>query len=192
MDTNAFFKLSYGLYIITSKSKDKESGCVINAMMQLTVEPLQIAIAINKNNYTTHLIQESQVFNASVLMKDVSMDIIKIFGFQSGRDTHKFKNGNYGVDKNGLKYLKDASAMFGCRVKKSIDVGTHYVFIAEVEEAKILNEGEVLTYATYHERKKVKQGWRCDVCGFIYEGEQLPEDYICPVCKVDASHFKKL
>ena len=192
MDTNAFFKLSYGLYVITSKSNDKESGCVINAMMQLTAESPQIAIAVNKNNYTTELIQESQVFNASVLMDDVSMDVIKTFGFQSGRDNDKFKDGNYGTDQNGLKYLKDASATFSCQVKKSIDVGTHILFIAKVIEAKILNEGEVLTYAAYHEKKKVKKGWRCTVCGFIYEGENLPEDYICTVCKVDASHFSKI
>ena len=90
------------------------------------------------------------------------------------------------------KYLKDASATFSCQVKKSVDVGSHIMFIAEVTEAQILNDGEVLTYAAYHEKKKVKQGWLCDVCGFIYEGEQLPEDYICPVCKVDASHLSKI
>ena len=153
MDTNAFFKLSYGLYIVTSKKDDKESGCVINTMTQITAQPAQVAITINKENYTTSLIQDSRVFNVSVLLDNVSMDVIKTFGFQSGRNTDKFKDGNFGEDKNGLKYL---------------------------------------TYAAYHEKKKVKQGWLCDVCGFIYEGEQLPEDYICPVCKVDASHFSKI
>ena len=192
MDTNAFFKLSYGLYIVTSKKDDKESGCVINTMTQITAQPAQVAITINKENYTTSLIQDSRVFNVSVLLDNVSMDVIKTFEFQSGRNTNKFKDGNYGEDKNGLKYLKDASATFSCQVKKSVDVGSHIMFIAEVTEAQILNDGEVLTYAAYHEKKKVKQGWLCDVCGFIYEGEQLPEDYICPVCKVDASHFSKI
>lgn len=206
MDTKAFFKLSYGLYIVTSKDDNKESGCVINTMTQVTSEPSQVCVTINKNNYTTELIQRSQMFNVSVLLEEVSMDTIRTFGFQSGRSINKFENGNYGVDSQGMKYLKDAAACFTCVVKQTLDVGTHIMFVAEVKDAKVLNDGDVLTYAAYHQKKNgttpknapsyveetTKQGWRCDVCGYIYEGESLPEDYICPICKVDASHFIKI
>lgn len=206
MDTKAFFKLSYGLYIVTSKDNDNESGCVINTMTQVTSEPSQVCITINKNNYTTELVQKSQLFNVSVLLEDVSMDVIRTFGFQSGREANKFENIDYNVDSMGLKYLKDAAAYFTCQVKQNVDVGTHMMFIAEVKDAKVLKDGEVLTYAAYHQKKNgttpksapsyveetTKQGWRCDVCGYIYEGETLPDDYICPICKVDATHFVKI
>lgn len=206
MDTKAFFKLSYGLYIVTSKDDNKESGCVINTMTQVTSDPSQVCITINKNNYTTELIQRSQMFNVSVLLEKVSMDTIRTFGFQSGRNINKFENENYDVDSLGMKYLKNSAAYFTCVVKQTLDVGTHIMFVAEVKDAKVLNDGDVLTYAAYHQKKNgttpksapsyieenTKQGWRCDVCGYIYEGESLPEDYICPICKVDASHFIKI
>lgn len=207
MDTKAFFKLTYGLYIITSKFGDKESGCVINTMTQATSEPSQVTVTLNKNNYTTKLIQESGVFNVSVLLESVSMDTIRQFGFQSGQDTNKFGIGEYGEDSHGVKYLlNDSSASFTCRVKQSLDVGTHILFVAEVEDAKVLSEDEVLTYTNYHNKKNgttpksapsyveetEKQGWRCNICGYIYEGATLPEDFVCPICKMDVSHFEKL
>lgn len=207
MDTTAFFKLTYGLYVVTTKSNDKESGCVINTMTQATSEPSQVTVTLNKNNYTTELIQESGVFNVSVLLESVTMDTIRQFGFQSGRDVNKFTEGNYGTDANGVKYLtQDTAAVFTCRVKKSMDAGTHILFLAEVEDAKSLSDDEVLTYANYHNKKNgttpksapsyveetQKQGWRCDICGYIYEGDSLPDDYTCPICKMDASHFEKL
>ncbi len=207
MDTKAFFKLSYGLYIVTSKNNDEESGCVINTMTQVTAEPAQVCVTLNKENYTTQIIQKSGVLNVSVLLDDVSMDTIRQFGFQCGRDVNKFEGIKWDVDQNGVKYLtQESAAMFVCKVNKTVDVGTHLMFICEVLDAKTLDEGEVLTYAAYHNKKngttpknapsyveeKDKTGWRCDVCGFIYEGDVLPEGYICPVCKVDASHFHKI
>lgn len=207
MDTKAFFKLTYGLYVITSKNNNEESGCVINTMTQVTSSPSQVCVTLNKQNYTTQLIEKSQVFNVSVLLDEVSMDTIRQFGFQCGKDVNKFENIDYQEDVNGVKYLtKESAAMFACCVKQMIDVGTHIMFIAEVVDAKVLNDGELLTYSAYHDKKNgttpknapsyieetQKQGWRCDVCGFIYEGEELPENYICPVCKVDASHFHKI
>lgn len=207
MDTTAFFKLTYGLYIVTSKDGEHESGCVMNTMTQVTAEPAQVCITLNKDNYTTQLIEKNGVFNVSVLLDDVSMDLIRQFGFQSGRDVNKFENIKYDTDQHGVKYLtQDSAAMFVCRVKQKVDVGTHYMFISEVCDAKTLSNEPVLTYTAYHEKKKgttppsapsyieetKKQGWRCDVCGYIYEGDSLPEDYICPICKVDASHFHKI
>ncbi|MEG0367674.1 MAG: flavin reductase [Coprobacillus sp.] len=207
MDTKAFFKLSYGLYVVTSKSNGNNSGCVINTMTQVTVDPTQICVNLNKDNYTTQLIQESGVFNVSVLLEEVSMDVIRNFGFQSGKDVNKFENVSWDKDKNDVPYLtQDSAAMFSCRVKQVMDAGTHLMFLAEVEDAKVLSDNEVLTYSAYHTKKNgttpksapsyieetEKQGWRCDVCGFIYEGDTLPEGYICPICKVDASHFHKI
>ncbi|MEG0275707.1 MAG: flavin reductase [Coprobacillus sp.] len=207
MDIKAFFKLTYGLYIVTTKNKDQESGCVINTMTQVTASPSQVSIALNKDNYTTELIKESGIFNVSVLLDNVSMDTIRNFGFQSGKDVNKFENMDYKIDNLGIKYLtKESAATFSCKVNQIVDAGTHFMFIAEVVDTKVLSEEEVLTYSAYHEKKNgatpknapsyieepTQSGYRCDVCGFIYEGETLPEDYICPVCKVDASHFQKI
>ena len=207
MDSKAFFKLSYGLYIVTSKNDNQESGCVINTMTQVTAEPSQVCITLNKENYTTQIIEKSGVFNVSVLLEKVPMEIIRTFGFQCGKDVNKFENIAYETDVNDVKYLtENTAAMFACRVKKTVDVGTHLMFISEVEDAQTLSDETVLTYAAYHDKKNgttpksapsyveetTKQGWRCDVCGFIYEGETLPEEYICPICKVDASHFHKI
>ncbi len=207
MDTKAFFKLNYGLYIVTTKNNEKESGCVINTMTQVTADPAQVCITLNKETYTGKLIQESQIFNVSVLLDEVSMDTITQFGFQSGKDVDKFAVGEYETDLNGVHYLaKESAAMFACRVEKMVDVGTHIMYIAKVEDAKVLSDLPTLTYSAYHGKKNgttpkgapsfveetQKHGWQCDVCGFIYEGETLPEDYICPICKVDATHFYKI
>ena len=207
MDKTAFFKLSYGLYIITSQCDNKDSGCIANTFTQVTSEPSQVCITLNKNNFTTKLIENSCVFNCGVLLDDVSMDIIRHFGFQSGKDVDKFKDVDYFVDSQNVKQIKEGlAATFTCKVNKIIDVGTHEMFVAEVVDAKVLSNQEVLTYSNYHSKKKgstpknapsyveetTKTGWRCDVCGYIYEGETLPEDYTCPVCKVDASHFQKI
>lgn len=207
MDMKAFFKLSYGLYIVSSKYNMQESACVANTVTQVTASPAQLCVTLNKDNYTTHIIQESQLFNVSVLLEDVDMDTIRHFGFQSGRDVKKFEDVQYGTDVNDLKYLiKNSAATFSCRVKQTVDVGSHLMFIGEVEEAKILSDEPVLTYAAYHEKKNgttpasapsyvedvEKHGWKCDVCGFIYEEDELPEDFVCPICKVDASHFHKI
>ena len=206
MDKKAFFKLSYGLYIVTTAYEGKESGCVINTMTQVTSTPSQVCVTLNKNNYTTELLLGSRVFHVSVLLDEVSMDTIRQFGFQSGRDVDKFNVGEYLVDDYGIKYLKNESAAsFSCVVKQVIDVGTHYMFIAEVKDAEVLSDHEVLTYSAYHHKKNgltpphapsyiddAKRGYRCDICGFIYDGEPLPDDYICPICKADVTHFHKI
>lgn len=207
MDIKAFFKLSYGVYIVSSKYNMQESGCVINTMTQVTASPAQVSVTLNKENYTTHIIQESELFNVSVLLDNVDMDTIRHFGFQSGRDVKKFQNVEYEEDIHEIKYItKGVAATFACKVKKMVDVGSHIMFIGEVVDAKVLSDEPVLTYAAYHEKKNgvtppsapsyveepEKHGFKCDVCGFIYEGDELPEGYTCPVCKVDASHFHKI
>lgn len=154
MDSKAFFKLSYGLYIVTSKNDNQESGCVINTMTQVTAEPSQVCITLNKENYTTQIIEKSGVFNVSVLLEKVPMETIRTFGFQCGKDVNKFENIAYETDVNDVKYLtENTAAMFACRVKKTVDVGTHLMFISEVEDAQTLSDETVLTYAAYHDKK---------------------------------------
>lgn len=210
MDTKAFFKLSYGLYVVTTRDGENQSGCVANTMTQVTSDPAQVCITLNKNNYTTDLIQKSGVLNVSVLTEEVPMETIRHFGFQSGRNVHKFADVEAipcSQDIHGVYYLtRYSAASFACQVKQRIDVGTHVMFVCEVKDARTLSASPVLTYANYHLLKKgttpknapsyieekQKKGWRCDVCGYIYEGETLPEDFVCPVCKVDRSHFQKI
>lgn len=207
MDKKAFFKLTYGLYLITSHHSGHDSGCIANTFTQVTSSPARVSIALNKDNYTTELIKESKVFNCGVLLDEVSMDTIRHFGFQSGRDVDKFKDIAYQTDENGVKQIKDGlSATFSCKVIDIIDAGTHILFIGEVNSCEVVSDKEVLTYTNYHNKKKgstpkaapsyieetTKTGWRCTVCGFILEQEELPEDYICPICKQPASVFEKI
>ena len=207
MDNKAFFKLNYGLYIITSCNNEKAGGCIANTFTQVTSQPSQICVTLNKDNYTTQLINDSGVFNCGVLLKEVPMDTIRRFGFQSGKDVDKIDGIDYFVDSQGVKQINQSlAATFECKVTKTLDVGTHIMFVAEVVDAKVLSDEDVLTYSDYHLLKKgttpknapsfiqetTKRGWRCDVCGYIYEGEDLPADYISPVCKVDRTHFKEI
>lgn len=195
MDKNAFHKISYGLYVVSSSNDGKFSGCVSNTFIQVTSDPSQVAITLNKNNFTTSLIENSAVYNVVIMQDNVSDDTIKHFGFQSGRDVDKFADIEFDVDSLNLKYpTTNMAAMFSVKVNQIVTLSTHIMFIGEVVDCKVLSNEKVLTYENYHARKsqKPKSGWRCDVCGFVYDGEELPEDYICPVCKQPASVFKKI
>lgn len=206
MDTKAFFKLSYGLYLVSSTYQGKDSGCIINTMMQVTANPAKVTITLSKENYTTSLIDKSKVFNGAVLLDAIDMDIIRRFGFQSGKDVDKFKDIEYEKDRYGIKQIKDGiAADFCCKVIDQKDVGTHIMFIAEVMDATVYSEDSVLLYANYHKKKNgttppkapsyqevTKKGYRCKVCGYVLEADVLPEDYICPVCKQPASVFEKI
>lgn len=207
MDKKAFFKLSYGLYVITSNCNSKDSGCIANTFTQVTSDPSKVSITLNKENYTTKLIEDSSVFNCGVLLEDVDMDIIRRFGFQSGRDVNKFEGIDFIEDCHHVKQITTGiGATFSCKVVNMMDVGTHIMFIGEVVDCKVISDAPVLTYATYHDKKNgttpknapsyveetTKKGYRCSVCGFILEEDVLPEDYICPICKQPASVFEKL
>lgn len=191
MNNEAFFKISYGLYIISTQYQGIHTACIANTFMQVTDQPKQICFVLNKNNYTTELVNKSRHANIGVLSEDVSMDVIKNFGIYSGRDKDKFRDIDYFEDKYGIRQFKDVVAYFSTEIINVVDVGTHYIFIGYVDEADVFNDKTVLTYEAYHQRK-VSKGYRCKVCGFIYEGETLPDDYICPICKVDASFFEKI
>ena len=207
MNNKAFFKLSYGLYVVSSSCDGKDSACIANTFVQVTSEPARVCITLNKNNYTTSLIETSCVYNVGVLLDDIDMDVIRRFGFQSGKDVNKFDGIDYEVDCQNIKQITEGiAASFSVKVISMTDVGTHIMFVGDVIDCKVINEGEVLTYANYHNKKNgttpknassyqadtSKHGWRCTVCGFILEADELPEDFICPVCKQPASVFEKI
>lgn len=207
MNESALFKLSYGLYIISSKEDEKLVGCVANTLHQVTSSPIKVSITLNKDNVTQQVIERTKRFNAVVLSEQVSMDVIKTFGFQSSKDIDKYATHAYALDSQGLPYLSEnTSAFVSCNVIDSLDLDTHVLYVGEVIEAETLSDEPVMTYAYYHQvkngatpknapsyqAKQQKIGWRCTVCGYLYEGDPLPSDYICPLCGADASAFEKV
>lgn len=203
MDKKALYNLSYGVFMVGTKSGDKKNGCITNTCIQVTNDPLRVAAAVINANYTAELIKESGMFTLSMLDKTVSFDTIKHFGFQSGRDVDKLKNLTLPEDNNGIPYMGwSACAMLSCKVVDSIDLGSHTLFIAEVTDAKVLSDKAPLTYADYQNEVKPKPaavssekkivGWKCKICGYIYEGSELPKDYSCPICGHGPDDFEPI
>lgn len=200
MDTKVLFKIGYGLYVLTANEGDKDNGCIINTAMQVTSDPLQIAIAVNKNNYTTGMIQRTKKFNLSILDELAPFEIFKNFGYQSGANVNKFANyNNTKRSPNGAVYLTDSTnAYISAFVKQEIDLGSHILFIAQLVAAESLSDETSVTYDFYQKNikpkpeKTNKKGWRCKICGYIYEGENLPSDFICPICKHGAIDFERI
>lgn len=200
MNTSALFKIGYGLYVLTANEQGKDNGCIVNTVMQVTSDPCQIAICVNKNNYTCEMIQHTRKFNVSVLAEGVSFDVFKNFGFQSGRNADKFVSfSEVKRTPNGIYYItKDTNAYMSAYVQQEIDLGTHIMFIAQLVEAEILSEKPTVTYDFYQKYIKPKpevttvKGWRCKICGYVYENENLPSDFICPICKHGAVDFEKI
>lgn len=203
MDKNAFFKIGYGLYVVSTNDGAKDNGMISNTFMQITNEPYEVVVAVNKANYTRELIQKTKAFNVSVLSEDVTFDVIKRFGFQSGRTADKF-DGFESCFKmqNGIYALNNrfSNAVFACRVKGETDFSTHTLFIAEVTDSVLLSDKSTCTYDYYQKNVKPKPQpqtagktvWRCKICGYEYVGETLPADFICPLCKHPASDFEKV
>ena len=200
MNTNALFKIGYGLYILTANEQGKDNGCIINTAMQVTSDPCRIAICVNKNNYTCEMIQHTKKFNISVLTEATGFDVFKNFGYQCGRNIDKFAN-FYDTKRspNGVLYItKNTNAYFSAWVQQEVDLGTHIMFIAQLVEAEVLSDKPTVTYDFYQKNIKPKpqatekRGWRCKICGYIYEGETLPNDFICPICKHGAIDFEKI
>ena len=200
MDPSAFFKLSYGLFVLTAKDGAKDNGCIINTVLQVTDTPKRILIAVNKANYTHDMIQKTGVFNVSVLTTDVPFKVFQQFGFQSGRDVDKFAGDAEARTANGLRYIPEYSnAVLSGKVINSYDYDTHTVFVADVTEAVTLSNVPSVTYQYYFDHIKPKpqpttekKGFVCKICGYIYEGDELPADYICPLCKHGAEDFERL
>lgn len=200
MDTNALFKIGYGLYVLTANDNGKDNGCIINTAMQVTSDPCQIAIAVNKKNYTAGMIHNTRKFNISVLSESVKFDTFKHFGFQSGADIDKFANfSNTERTPNGLLYItKDTNAFMSAYVQQEIDLGSHLMFIGQLVASEVLADTPTVTYDYYQKNIKPKpetskkSGWRCKICNYVYEGEELPPDFICPWCKHGAADFEKI
>ena len=203
IDPNALFKLSYGLYVVTAQDENgRDNGCITNAVMQVTDSPNRIAIGVNKANCTHDMIAKSGKFSVSVLTEDAPFKLFQHFGFRSGRDVDKFQEFKH-ADRcaNGLYYLsKYSNALISGTVIASEDCGTHTLFIADVTEACILSDAPSVTYEYYFEHIKPKppvsagpqKGFVCKVCGYVYEGDVLPADFICPLCKHGADAFEPL
>ena len=204
MNQQVMYQLSYGLFVLTSAFEGRESGCIINTAGQVTSEPNRISITVNKSNFTHDLVTESGQFNLSILSESASFDTFKHFGFQSGREADKFAG--YGAcqrSANGLYYITAGTNGFlSATVEQALDLGTHTLFIAGVDDMEPIADVPSATYAYYQSHIKPqpqkagsaagKTVWRCRVCGYIYEGENLPGDFICPLCKHPASDFEKV
>lgn len=202
MDVKALFNIDCGLYILTAVEGDKDNGCIINTVMQVTNTPNRIAVAVNKANLTHDMIKSTGMFNVSVLTEDTPFGIFEHFGFQSGRDVNKFENyGAVGRSSNGVLYVKViTNSYISGRVENIIDLGTHSLFIAEVTDCVVLSDERSVNYTYYQENIKPKpetkksddgkKRYVCKVCGYVYEGDELPPDYICPLCKHGAEDFE--
>ena len=201
VEQNAMFSLSYGLFVLTARDGAKDNGCIINTVTQLTDTPKRISIAVNKANYTHDMIKKTGVFNVSVLSNDAPFAMFQHYGFQSGRDVDKFA-GVQGMARatNGVYYLPYCTnAFISAKVTQTIEFETHTLFIADVTEARQLSDVPSMTYAYYFANVKPKpsklkeqHGWVCKICGYVYEGEELPADFICPLCKHGAEDFEKV
>lgn len=203
MNNKAMYNLTYGLFVLTSCHDGKDSGCIINTAGQVTSEPNRISIAVNKGNFTHDLVEQSGVFNLSILSQDARFETFKHFGFQSGRTVDKFAGyAECRRSQNGLYYVTaGVNGYISAAVEQKVDLGTHTLFIASVSDLDVLSDTPSATYAYYQSNIKPKPEkpaasgktvWRCTVCGYTYEGEELPADYICPLCKHPASDFEKV
>lgn len=199
VDPTALFKIGYGLYVVTSNDGKRDNGFICNTVTQLTDTPFRIAVNINKRNYSCETIKKTGLLNVCTLSQDAPFNIFQQFGFQSGRDTDKFANFNYSHrSSNGLQFMtKYANGYISAKVIDTVDLGTHTMFICDVTESAVLSDRETMTYTYYQSNVKPKpdtdkKGFVCDICGYIYEGDELPEDFICPLCKHGASDFSPL
>ena len=205
MDIKAMYKLSYGLFVLTAREADKDNGCIINTAIQAALSPNQLSICVNKANYTHDIIKKTGEFTVSVLSQNAGFDLFKHFGFQSGRELNKFENfSKCKRGANGIYYITEGTnAYISVKVTKTNDLGSHTMFIGEISDMEVLSEAPSVTYDYYLNNIKPKPQavgttpagqtvWRCIICGYEYVGEELPEDFICPLCKHPASDFEKI
>ena len=196
---SALNSIGYGLYVVTSNDGKKHNGLIVNTVSQVTSSPNRIAVTINKSNYSHHVIKQTGKMNVNCLTVDAPFSIFERFGFQSGRNVDKFENQEVITSDNGLVMLtRYANAVMSLKVEDYVDLGTHGMFIASVTEARVLSDKATMTYSYYHEKVKPKpetegkKGYVCKICGYVYEGHPLPEDYICPLCKHGAEDFEEI
>ncbi len=198
-DMSALFRIGYGLYVVTSNDGKKDNGLIVNTVTQLTDSPYRVAVNINKANYSHHVIKQTGVMNVNCLSVEAPFSVFQQFGFQSGRSADKFAGQKVNRSDNGLVFLdKYINAFMSLKVEQYVDMGTHGMFICSVTEARVMSEQDTMTYTWYQKNVKPKpetegkKGFVCKVCGYIYEGDELPEDYICPLCKHGAVDFEPI
>lgn len=199
-DPKALFNIGYGLYVVTSNDGIKDNGLILNSVMQLTSSPEKIAVCINKLNYSHDVILESREMNINCLTESTPFSTFEHFGFKSGRDTDKFELIFPARSDNGLAVLtENINSYISLRVDDYTDLGTHGLFICSVTESKVINNEKTMTYTYYHENVKPKpksdgkvRGYVCEICGYIHEGDELPEDFVCPVCYHGREDFSPL
>ena len=211
MDKKVLRNLSYGVYVVTSKDKDRNIGCVANSIMQVTSNPSVIAVSINHDNYTNKIIKETNVFGVSILKERVDANIIGTFGFKSSKDTDKFNNIDF-KEILGIPVLKDTCGYMICKVIDTMETSTHTIFLGQVIESGDYTSENAMTYKYYHEYLKGSspknaptyeeksiisadkdnktKKWKCSICGYIYEGDELPDDFVCPICGVGKEKFE--
>ena len=198
-DLTALFNIGYGLYVITSNDGKKDNGLIVNTVTQVTNTPNRIAVTINKQNYSHHIIKQTGVMNINCLTVDAPFKVFEAFGFRSGRNVDKFADCTPLRSDNGLVFLpRYINSFMSLKVEQYIDLDTHGMFICSVTEARVLNDRETMTYTYYQNNVKPKpetegkKGYVCKICGYVYEGEELPEDFICPLCKHGAADFEEI
>ncbi len=198
-DLSALFKIGYGLYVVTSNDGKKDNGLIVNTVSQLTNSPNRVAVCINKQNYSYHVIRQTGIMNVNCLSVEAPFAVFESFGFRSGRNTDKFEGQNALRSDNGLVFLpKYINAFMSLKVEQYVDLDTHGMFICSVTEARVISDKETMTYTYYQNNVKPKpetegkKGYVCKVCGYVYEGDELPEDYICPLCKHGAVDFEPI
>ena len=198
-DLSALFKIGYGLYVVTSNDGKKDNGLIVNTVTQLTNTPNRVAVAINKDNYSHHVIKQTGVMNINCLSVKAPFKVFQNFGFQSGRTADKFANCSPMRSDNGLVFLpKYINSFMSLKVEQYLDFDTHGLFVCSITEARVMNEDDTMTYTYYQNHVKPrpdtegKTGWVCVVCGYIYEGDDLPDDFVCPLCKHGVADFERI
>ena len=198
-DLTALFKIGYGLYVVTSNDGTRDNGLIVNTVSQVTNTPNRVAVCISKQNYSHHIIKQTGKMNVNCLSTDAPFSLFERFGFQSGRTVDKFKGIDVLRSDNGLVFLPDSiNAFLSLKVEQYVDLDTHGMFVCSVTEARVLSDRESMTYAYYQQNVKPKpategkKGYVCKICGYVYEGDELPEDFVCPLCKHGAADFEPI
>ncbi len=201
MDTKALFQIPYGLFVLSVRQGEQDNGCIVNTVAQVTSNPLRITVCVNKANLTHDMMIATGNCNISVLTQETAFDLIRHFGFQSGKEAEKWKEISYAKrSENGILYLTSYSnAYFSAKVVSMTDLGSHTLFLCDLTEAEKLSDAPSVTYAYYQKYIKknapaptAQTGYRCKICGYVHTGDTLPEDFICPICKHGASDFEKI
>ncbi|WP_026624243.1 flavin reductase [Eggerthia catenaformis] len=198
-DLTALFRLGYGLYVVTTHDGKQDNGCIVNTVTQVSENPTRLAVCINKKNYTDHIIMKTGKLNVNCLSQEAPFSVFEKYGFVSGRTKDKFAGMKVSRTDNGLVILPQyINAVMALKVEQTIDLDSHHMYLCAIEEARVLSNTETMTYTYYQNNVKPKpeiegkKGWVCKICGYVYEGENLPDDFICPLCKHGASDFEKI